>query len=210
MEKALNLLDQLPAVWIYISLGLGAALENLIPVIPADTFIVAGGFVAGLGRVDPVGVFIATWGMNVAGALLVYGLGLRYGLAFFRDGAGSRVLSIGQLHRLESFYKRWGVFAIFFARFLPGLRAVVPIFAGVTRQSPAVVVLPVTVASAIWYGGLVRLGTLAGDNVDSVVETLGSANRIFLGVSILACALIVGVWYKGRRSDRAEAQKENA
>ena len=50
-------------------LGTGAALENIIPVIPADTFIVTGGFVAGLGAVHPVPAFLFVWGFNVGGGV---------------------------------------------------------------------------------------------------------------------------------------------
>ena len=203
MEQALELLDQLPTALIYLALGLGAALENFVPIVPADTFIVAGGFVSGIGNVDPMGVFLMTWGLNVAGAMAVYGIGHRYGKAFFAEGPGRRLLSIDQLGRLESFYERWGVSSIFLARFLPGLRALVPVFAGVTRQRPVRVLPPLMIASAIWYGGLVRLGFLTGENLDAVLTRLATANRVFLVVSVLVSSAVVAIWLRGRRPKAA-------
>lgn len=197
-ERALALLEGLPPALLYVVLGLGAAIENVIPVLPADSVIVAGGFVAGLGTLHPVGVFLATWSLNVAGAVAVYLVGYRYGLRFFTEGAGRRFLSVAQLDRLHRFYDRWGIPAIFFARFLPGLRALVPVFAGVSRQHPVRVLPPVILASAIWYGGLVRLGYLTGDNLDQVLATLGRANRVFLAVSVALVVIVVAFWIRTR------------
>jgi len=198
LEQALALLEGLPTVLIYVVLALGAAMENIVPIIPADTVILGGGLVAGVGRVHPLGIFLATWGANVGGATVVYWAGLRYGLEFFSEGRGRHLLSPVQMARLERFYDRWGIPAIFIARFLPGFRALVPVFAGVTRQRPLRVLPPLIVASAIWYGGLVRLGFLTGQNIEAVLETLERANRSLLLVSGVLVVIVLGVWARTR------------
>jgi membrane protein DedA with SNARE-associated domain len=48
------------------------------------------------------------------------------------------------------------------SRFLPAFRALVPVFAGVTRVPLRRVLLPLALASALWYGALVYLGAMAG------------------------------------------------
>ncbi len=200
MERALDALFGLPPALLYPLLGAGAALENILPVVPADTFVVLGGFVSALGPAEPAIVFLAVWLFNVAGAVGVYLLGRRYGRAFFRTGAGKRLVPPDKLGRMESFYARWGVLAIFTARFLPGFRALVPVFAGVSALGPARVIPPLVVASAIWYGALVRLGYLAGDNLDEVVDALARTNRGLLCLAaLLALFLAAGWWRQGRK-----------
>ena len=66
------------------------------------------------------------------------------------------------MERMGVFYARWGTPAIFFTRFLPGIRSVVPISAGVTRQPFILVARPVAAASAISYAALIWLGMFAG------------------------------------------------
>lgn len=200
-QQVLAYLNDLPPLPVYALLAAGAFVENLLPVVPADTFIVAGGFLAGVGMLDPVVVFLAVWGLNVGGAWAVYLAGRRYGPDFFRSGRGRRWVSERQMTRLAAFYERWGVAAIFLARFLPGFRALVPVFAGVTRQAPFKVAPPLLLASAAWYGALVRAGYLAGDNLDAVAETLRRTNR-----GLLVVAAVVGValaiwWRRARRVD---------
>lgn len=199
MDGIVTFLSELPAPLIYVVLGTGAALENIVPVIPADTFIVIGGFVAGLGAVHAVPAFLFVWGFNVGGAMAVYAAGRRYGPRFFSDGPGRHLLAGEQMGRLEAFYARWGVAAIFAGRFLPGFRALVPVFAGVAGLGPYRVLPPVAVASAIWYGALVRVGYLAGDNLDAVVAALERTNRGLLAASVVLAALILAVWWRARR-----------
>ena len=199
MDGILTFLSELPAPLVYIVLGAGAAIENVFPVIPADTVIVIGGFVAGLGAVHAVPAFLSVWGLYVGGAMAVYAVGRRYGPRFFSEGPGRHLLAEDQMSRLEAFYARWGVAAIFAGRFLPGFRALVPVFAGVAGLGSYRVLPPVAVASAIWYGVLVRVGYLAGDNLEAVVAALERTNRGLLAASVVLAALILGLWWRARR-----------
>lgn len=201
VAPVLDYLSRLPSPAVYALLGAGSALENLVPPVPADTFVLLGGFLAGRGAaIGAWTVFFVTWGCNVASALAVYGVGHRYGRSFFEEGLGRKVLTPPQLLRMGRFYRRWGTPAIFLARFLPGLRAVVPAFAGVTHRPFLPVAIPVALASAVWYGVLVWVGATAGRNVDTIVGWLGRTNRVLLAVAVLAAAAILAWWWRGRRS----------
>jgi membrane protein DedA with SNARE-associated domain len=199
MGAALEFFHGLHPWAVYVVLGLGAAIENVLPPIPADTFVVLGGFLATQGRAAVVGVFLATWLANAGGALLVYEVGRRRGEAFFRSGSGRHLLSAGQLETVDRFYQRWGVAALVFTRFLPGLRAVVPVFAGVSKEPLRRVAPPILVASAIWYGALVWAGASAQGNIDEIEAWLSQANRGFLTVALVVIGALVVWWHRSRR-----------
>ncbi len=204
LAEGLGLLAALPGWAVYLLLAVGAAVENLIPPIPADTFVVVAGLLSARGVVDPLLAGLLTWGANVAGALLVYYMGHRYGRGFFETGVGRMLLRPNQLRRIERFYRRWGTHAVFLARFLPGLRAVVPAFAGISHQGFWRTAIPIAVASAIWYGGLMWLGFLAGQNLARVARWLNDANLVLL---LVAVALGVGIgvwWWRTRHEPHAE------
>lgn len=204
MSQVLGFFTGLSPFLVYVVLGAGAALENVFPPVPADTFVVLGGFLAAQGRADAVGVFLVTWGANVVSALAVYGLGRRYGRGFFRGGLGRHLLRPHQFERLQGFYDRWGHWAIFFTRFLPGFRAVVPVFAGVTHQRFLPVAIPILVASGIWYGFLTWLGAVTGRNLGTIMGWLGNVNRTLLAIAVLL-ALAVGFWwYRSRHHEDHE------
>lgn len=203
MNTILSFLSAQGPILLYLLLGAGSAVENFFPPIPADTFVLLGAFLAAGGRADAWTVFFVTWLANTAAALLVYWTGHRYGRPFFQVGLGRFLLNPAQLRRLNVFYQRWGFPAIFFARFLPGLRAMVPVFAGVTRQRYPVVVIPVLVASGIWYGGLVWLGATAGRNLDAVRDWLAGANRVLLAVALVILGLLVWLWFRTRKGEES-------
>jgi len=192
-------MNRLPDVAVYLTLAAGAAVENVIPAVPADTFVALGGFLAGAGDLQARWVILGTWIFNVGGALVVYRLSHLHGPAFFRLGWGRHILRPHQMERMAGFYDRWGVFAIFASRFLPGLRAIVPVFAGATHQPWSKVLLPIAAASAIWYSGLVWLGIFAGRNLDALGGLLQGLNRTLAGLALGVVALIIWWWIRTRR-----------
>ena len=199
MTEFVGWMDRLPNLVLYLALSVGAGLENLIPAVPADTFVALGGLLAGAGDLTATWIFLGTWSCNVAGALFVYRMSHIHGAAFFERGLGRYLLKPHQMRRMEGFYRRWGTPAMFLSRFLPGVRAIVPVFAGATNQPWSRVVLPLTVASAIWYGGLVRLGLLAGENLGRLELMLSGLNRS-LALAAGVVGLLIGLWWYRTRA----------
>ncbi len=188
----------LPPIFIYVFIGVGAAVENIIPPIPADTFVLLGAFLAAAGRASVWLVFLCTWVPNVASALMVYALAHRYGQGFFQRPAGHWLLHPKQLEQINRFYQRWGTAAIFLSRFLPAFRAMVPVFAGVTHVSIWKVAPPLALASALWYGALVYLGSLAGRNFDAILELFGRASSVLLVTAAALVAAFLIWWWRSR------------
>lgn len=195
-------LGGLPPLLVYLALGLGAAVENVFPAVPADTFVLLGGFLAALrDALDPRWVFVSTWLLNVASAMATYVLGRTHGRSFFEAGWGRRLLNPRQMERMRLFYRQWGTVAIFFTRFLPGLRSVVPIFAGVSHQGWVSVLVPLAAASAVWYGGLVWAGVVAGRNLPRVRALFSEVNTGLLVVALLGAAAVAVWWWRTRHHE---------
>lgn len=184
---------------LYPLLGLGAALENIVPAIPADTFVALGGLLSEVGSLNARWVFLWTWLLNVASALVVYRLSYRHGQGFFAAGWGRYLLRPHQMERMRGFYDRWGTPAIFLTRFLPGIRSIVPIFAGVTLQGWLPVAVPIALASAIWYGALVWLGAWAGQNLSLLAALLSDVNDVLLAIAVVVTLLVAAWWWRSRR-----------
>ncbi len=208
-EAILVWLATIPDWVLYLVVGLLAALENIVPPIPADVMIAVGGVAAGAGRADPLILFVAAWLANAGSALLVYALGRRYGPGFFTGRLGRFLLAPNQVDALAAAYRRFGFPIIFFSRFLPVFRPIVPVFAGVARLGFWGTAVPIILASGIWYGFLVYLGAFAGANLNrilTVVERVGGWLWLVAGVLIVAA----GVWWRVTRRLKEDPGEEGA
>jgi membrane protein DedA with SNARE-associated domain/uncharacterized tellurite resistance protein B-like protein len=194
-------LAQLPPAAVYAVLALLAAIENVIPPVPSDAAVALGAFLTARGLTTPLGVFIVTWTANLAGAATVYFVARRYGRRLFATRTGRRLLAPRSLAVIEREYLRFGVAGIFVSRFLPGIRAVVPPFAGLVGLSPLRTFVPMALASAIWYGGLIIVATLIGSNWEQINRVVLGVNRT-LGMAALVVILAAAVWYRRRRRAR--------
>jgi len=200
LDRLLDALASLPLVPTYLVLMALSALENVFPPVPADTAVALGAFLARRGEISVVPLAILCWAANIASAAGTYALGRRHGRGFFRDGWGRKLMPPETLAALEEAYGRWGTAGIFLSRFLPGLRAAVPPFAGVAGLSPARALVPAAAASAIWYTFLAFAGYGLAQNWEAVKALVADTSRV-LGVAALAVSVAVAAWL-WRRSRR--------
>lgn len=204
LEEALVALANLPPALIYLAIGLGAAVENIFPPLPADTFVLFGAFLSAQGRATALGVFLVTWLSNCTSALVVYGLGRRWGPGFFRTGVGRWLLRPRQLERLAEAYARHGALIIFASRFLPGFRSLVPVFAGISRLGFFRTAIPLAAASGVWYGVLVYLGAVFGRNWRTLLHALEGVNTVLLILAGVLAAVLALVWWRSRHHPQPE------
>jgi membrane protein DedA with SNARE-associated domain len=201
LERLLDALASLPLVPTYLVLMALAALENVFPPVPADTALALGSFLARRGEISVVPLAVLCWLANLASACGTYFLGRRHGRGFFRDGWGRRVMPPEVLAALEEAYARWGSAGIFVSRFLPGLRAAVPPFAGVAGFPAMKALVPAALASAIWYAFLATIGYELAANWEAVKALVGSANRALAIVAVIVGSVAVAwIWRRTRKA----------
>jgi membrane protein DedA with SNARE-associated domain len=188
----------LPEGVLLLLLGLAAALENMVPPIPADMIVLLGGFLIGQGAARLWLAFAVVWLCNTLGALFVYLMGRTHGPGFFSGTLGQRLLQPAQLASLGEFYRRFGFGVIFVSRFLPVFRSLVPVFAGVSRVGVWRTAIPIALASAIWYGTLLYLGAIAGHNWQAIAGRLEEGGR-WLWVAVAIIVVLLVAWLRRSR-----------
>lgn len=174
-----------------------AAVENVFPPVPADTAVAIGAFISQGGPVFAWTVFLVTWVANVTTATAVYSAGRTVGRSFFDGRLGRRLLDPRRLARLERLYDRYGIWGLFLSRFVPGVRAVVPPFAGVARLGLGRFLGAVGTASGLWYGALTYVAATVV-KLDEIATLLRGVNQVALGVALVVVAAL-GLWYLRRR-----------
>lgn len=211
MDALFAWLSSLPPAVLYLALAAAAAVENVFPPLPADTVVAFGSFLAARGRAEYSAAFIAAWLGNVAGAMVTYALGRRAGTTWWGTG-GLRLGRPDAARRLHGFYQRRGLLALAVSRFLPGIRALVPPFAGALGVPAGRFVAIIAVASGLWYGVLTYAAYRLAANWTAVAALVASLSR---GAGIASAVLVVGIlgtWYlvwrsRRERHDRGDAER---
>ena len=195
MQGVLDWLTALPPAVLYLVLAVVSAIENVFPPIPADTVVAFGAFLAARGHATLAGAFLSTLGGNLAGAMGMYSAGRHFGAARLEQ----RLAKGGSAKRLEDFYGRYGALALFVSRFLPGVRALVPPFAGALRLPAWRVLLILGSASAIWYGMITVLAYRVGADWATLQAKMREwQHALLIGATIVA-VIGVAAWLIIRR-----------
>jgi membrane protein DedA with SNARE-associated domain len=179
-------------------IALLAAVENVFPPVPADVAVALGAFLSGRGVMNPWLVFVLTWIANVASGAGVYALARRHGELVTRGFLGRHIFTPNTVAHIEEQYRRHGSYGIFFSRLLPVWRAVVMPFAGIARVSPARALIPMALASAVYYGALTYMINRLGTDLDAVLAFVARVNSV-LAIVAGALILVIVVWIVRRR-----------
>ena len=193
MSDFVQFLESLPPGLCYILITAFAAVENVFPPVPADMAIALGAFLAGRGRLDAWTVFALTWSANCASGAIVYALARRYGRSLFRGILGEKLFSEATVAHIERVYERYGSYGIFLSRLLPVWRSVVMPFAGIAHISAPRALIPLVLASGVYYGILTAFVSTLGTNWDDVARVLGRVNTV-LAVLAAIPVVLFAVW----------------
>ena len=199
LDSFLGWASSLPTLALYLLVTLAAAIENLVPPFPSDVVIAFAAFLVAQGaNGTPWGVFGAVWVGNVAGAMVVYWIGWKYGAERVEKRlAGSQAARRDATVR--RLFQRYGLPAIFVSRFVPGVRAVVPAIAGALKIKPVPVTLMIAAASAIWYGLITIIAFRVGSDWEKLKRLVSeyTTTATIIGAVILVAGVLA--WLVARK-----------
>src|SRR5689334_17074580 len=125
-----SLLETIPPLLVYLTVGIVIGLESLGIPLPGEIVLVSAALLSSRHELDVSPLWIAVAGSAgaIIGDSIGYAIGRRYGTALFAR-LGRRFpkhFGPANVAFAENVFRRWGVFAVFFGRFIALLR----IFAG--------------------------------------------------------------------------------
>jgi undecaprenyl-diphosphatase len=178
--------------WAYPLLFLLVGAESAGVPLPGETSLIAAGVLSGTGRLYLPHVI----GVAALGAIVGDNLGYLFG----RKGA-RRLLARGAkreelLGRGEAFFARHGGKAIFFGRWVTGVRVVIAWTAGTSNYPWGRFFLWNAAGAICWATTIAVAAHLLGA---AAKRDLGVAGLILLGLALLGAAVYGGVWLWRRR-----------
>jgi membrane protein DedA with SNARE-associated domain len=160
--------------------------------VPAGTELVlpAAGALAAKGHLPNVwiGAGVATFG-EVAGGTILYMLGYYGGRPFVVRWGRYLRLNEPKLDAFHAFYERYGNAVVFVCRFVPGVRGIAGLPAGVSRMQKRYFWIFTFLGSLMYCTGLMLLGNTLGHHATESVAALRHF-ALALTAALLAAALL--------------------
>jgi membrane protein DedA with SNARE-associated domain len=181
----------------YLGLFVGLALGNIGLPVGTEILLPLAGALTATGHLSNLWltILVALVG-ELAGGSVGYAIG-RFGGVPLIERYGKYVhFTHARLMRVHTFFDRWGTFAIFVCRFLPVLRGIVAIPAGIAEMNLALFYLWTFLGSLIFCTFLILLGGALGAHIDTVLPLLRRGGYIVLGVAVLAVVATIFVMRK--------------
>jgi membrane protein DedA with SNARE-associated domain len=178
----------------YFGLFIALALGNFGVPIGSEIVLPVAGALTAKGHLGTLWLTIAVaLAGELGGGTVGYAIG-RFGGVPLIERYGKYVhFGHDRLVRLHRFFERWGTFAIFVCRFLPFVRGVSAIPAGIAEMNLWLFYAWTFLGSLIFCTFLILLGSALGAHLDVVIPLLRRGGYAVLGVAVVAVVVTIVV-----------------
>jgi membrane-associated protein len=172
-------------------LGLSALIEYVFPPFPGDTVTLFGAFLITRYRWSLPWSFASILAGSGAGAMMDFYLGLWLGERY-RQGRFMRSPAMRKkVERVLSNFARYGEAYIALNRFLPGMRAVFFLAAGMAQLRPLRVLFFALLSAAVWNALIIAVGYALGANWARLKELFSMYTSVFWGLLLSATVVFL-------------------
>ena len=191
----------------YVGIAFLMLIENLFPPIPSEVVLPLAGSATTSRELGLVLVIVAATVGSLIGALALYWAGAALGRArmerFTKRHGRWLTLAPKDLERAESWFERHGGKAVLVCRFIPGLRSLISVPAGVVRMKLARFLALSALGTVIWCTALVWAGRSLGQHYERASNVLDPVLYAVLGILVVTYLVRVVRWRGGRGSEHA-------
>lgn len=198
-EEILHQISTFPPIWIYITMFLFAFVENVFPPSPSDFVILIGGTLIGTGDLSFIlSLIFATLG-SIIGFMLMFFIGSTVDKKLIHPGR-FKYIPVNTIDKVETWFRKYGYFVIVANRFMPGTRAVISFFAGISNLDPKRTTALCLVSALVWNFLMLYLGFIFGDNIDKVDRYLKAYSNIVIVVTaVIILFFVVRLFFRKRK-----------
>jgi membrane protein DedA with SNARE-associated domain len=157
--------------------------------VPGDVAVMTGGYLTTTGAMSYPLAYLAVIAGAVLGSLVLFALSRRLGHPFVVRFGRYIGLDERRLQRAESWFRRWGPWAIIIGRQIPGMRIVLSCLAGTLEVPYRVFVPSVLLAAAIWSAMFIEIGRHLGRQVFGLFRLLPADTVIWVIFAIVVLGL---------------------
>lgn len=180
----------------YLGVFLLIAIENIFPPIPSELVLIFSGFMTTQTTLTIIGMIIASTLGSLLGAITLYYIGKIFNkerLKKFVSGKVGKILRLKpkDIDKADHWFDTKGNKTVFFCRFIPLVRSLISIPAGMSEMAMGKFLLYTISGSLIWNTVLTIIGSKVGENWSHIVTILEQYAHIV--VILLAITFILSI-----------------
>ena len=187
ISEYLDYLFAYGSLWVYLVIFIACFVENLFPPFPGDTFILAGGGLVAVGRLELLITVITILSGGICSVMILYLFGKKYGRDYFIK-KNFKYFTANDIEAMEDKFLKWGVIILLLSRFFIGVRSALVVVAGISRYNFSKLILYTLISYCLFAGLLIYLAITLVENFDKIISYIKTYNLIFWPIlTIVIC-----------------------
>jgi membrane protein DedA with SNARE-associated domain len=186
----------------YVGVMILMAMESMIFPVPSEAVMPFTGFLIYEEKFSWIGVFIFSTFGSIIGSSISYLIGLYGGRMFILKYGKYFLLEREHLEITENFFRKYGEITILISRFIPVIRHLISIPAGMAKMNFIKFIIFTTIGASAWNMFLAYIGYILKSNWKEIMKY----SKILDFIIILLILFILGYFlYKQLRQKRDKA-----
>ncbi|HNW55170.1 MAG TPA: DedA family protein [Bacteroidales bacterium] len=161
-------------------------LESMVFPVPSEAVMPFAGFLIVDGQFTFTGVIIASTLGSIVGSLVSYAMGFYGGKPFIKRFGKFLLLDVHDLELTEKFFAKRGELTIFIARFVPVIRHLISIPAGLGKMKLGKFIIYTTLGAGLWNSFLAYVGFKLKENWAEVMKYSHTIDIVVVAILGLA------------------------
>ena len=166
-------------------------IENIFPPIPSEVVLLFGGFMTTYSKLNLFGMVIFSTLGSTVGAIVLYYIGKilnKERLKKLVSGKIGKILHLkaSDIEKADKWFDTKGNKTVFFCRFIPVVRSLISIPAGMSEMIMSKFLIYTITGSLIWNTVLLFVGSKVGENWKKIEQMMSQYSHIILIILIIA------------------------
>lgn len=191
----------------YLGVFLLITLENVFPPIPSEVILLFGGFLTTYTKLNIFVMILAATLGSLLGAIILYYIGKilnKERLKKIVAGKIGKVLRLKEkdIDKADYWFDTKGNKTVFFCRFIPIVRSLISIPAGMSEMPMGKFLIYTITGSAIWNTVLIIIGEKVGANWESILSIFDKYSHIVAILLVIIGVIFIVNFYRKRKNNK--------
>lgn len=182
-------------------------IENVFPPIPSEVILLISGFFSSYTSLSVFYMILASTLGSFLGAIILYYIGKIFNkerLKKIVNGRFGKILFLKEndIDKADEWFDNKGNKSVFFCRFVPIVRSLISIPAGMSEMPMGKFIIYTICGSMIWNTVLICLGYRLGSNWEYVLTILDKYQIVVIVILVIIFGYVIIKFYRKKRKSK--------